>query len=1383
MGHKSLHESAAEILALSKASAGKEPVPMAALAQTGVDLGGELSTGVVTSVGDATSQLMTPSPKPGRSGAPAEPIKTLSPMSGVGEEEETEEKTEEENSDQLMEGLIAEHGLDLVVENLIAEYGDEAVFNTLMESAIQEFGEDAVNQSFGDTLAEELGEDQVLALFAESVVKEFNEKEFSDEEFSNLQEQSNEFIAQMQTLNEEEFNNYIENLNEEELIQAIQLSSLNEEYLVEFFKKIKKGLKKLGKGVLKVAGKVLKNPIGSALLSFALPGVGSALGGLASKAVGKLASTGLGKLVSGGVSKLASSGLGQLAKGAIGNVAKNALTSGLQSGVLNKISGGSFSQGFKGGAIGGAAGAVGGGLGNIVAQKTGSNFLGDLAASATSAKLQGGGSRDVKSSLIGTAAGGLGGALSAFANRGQNAGGGDDNASDGAPDGDGQTAVAAASDDKPDTAVRAADRERGGSAIPFRRANNSAMFARSGGAGFGNLRFGGFGEDVEITEDGKILIENSIEYANDYMTLDDESLDELVRTGIELKESMISLPEQEVFDTFTSLSEEEQYQTLAMLIIAEAAAAAAPTTAKNMLTRARDTTANLLGITGNQTTGAVAAGVGKRVAQRALARGVAGTAAKAAARFVPGAGTALGAYYAKQAWDRKDYVGAGLNALAAVPGLGMAFAAPAIGYEIARGFAPGAQAATSGQTAPRQQTQAPRQQTTRQQRSAASGAVGSQLTQSSGGVFNTRADRLNQSKVDSVLGKGKYKAGSAEANLALAKYYKSQQKPTMTESALGESVMENQESFENLQENAQQLMEHLSTLSEEDVNEMLAQLSEEEVDTIGEFLEYANVQPHANLQERQARSGGGRSPSGGGGGGRSRGGGTLTNRVMNVLRRNPKTAAFAGLFGVGAGLGAMGANPLTNVIDAATAPAPSGNRKPMSDEERYGKVGAEIRRLDPEAYKNRPRSSKGNLELLDQLRKKAAAPSSMTSTPVPPPIEDARDVELIAWRPEPTQTSFNPMAAAAAMTPMAGTAQDSAAMANVEAPKKRGAGLFRKADTGEKTALRRAIPNEIAALFSKRSREEQKRKKEQQMQSAMQSAMAGGGMSESLNNYNASQEHDYDVEDTMEQLTDEQIQEAKMLSIKEKVSQYKGNMREDVDALFNGESLSEEFRVKATLIFESAVTSRVEAIVEQIMNDNEEVLVNAYEEIKSELTEQVDEYLNYVVEQWMSENQVAVETGLRSELAEDFISGLRALFQEHYIEIPEEKVDVAETLANELAETQEYIEAQNDVLNDLQEELNLVKKEKAINSFCEGLTAVQAGKMKSLAESVEFTTEGDFEEKLAVLRENYFPTKVQVKSEVKELQKVALNEEPEVAPTNNMMNRYVQAIAKTAPKA
>ena len=153
-----------------------------------------------------------------------------------------------------------------------------------------------------------------------------------------------------------------------------------------------------------------------------------------------------------------------------------------------------------------------------------------------------------------------------------------------------------------------------------------------------------------------------------------------------------------------------------------------------------------------------------------------------------------------------------------------------------------------------------------------------------------------------------------------------------------------------------------------------------------------------------------------------------------------------------------------------------------------------------------------------------------------------------------------------------------------------------------------------------------------------------------------------------------QIREERMLAIKEAVKQFKGNMREDVDAPFNGESLSEEFRGKATLIFESAVTARVESILEEVMEQNDQVLSEAYDEIRDNLTEQVDEYLNYVVEQWMEENQVAIETGLRAELAEDFISGLRSLFQEHYIEIPEEKVDVAETLAAELETAAEYVE-------------------------------------------------------------------------------------------------------------
>jgi hypothetical protein len=277
---------------------------------------------------------------------------------------------------------------------------------------------------------------------------------------------------------------------------------------------------------------------------------------------------------------------------------------------------------------------------------------------------------------------------------------------------------------------------------------------------------------------------------------------------------------------------------------------------------------------------------------------------------------------------------------------------------------------------------------------------------------------------------------------------------------------------------------------------------------------------------------------------------------------------------------------------------------------------------------------------------------------------------------------------------------------------------------------------------------------------------------------------DEDEEDEDEDEEDEEDEdEKKKAMMKEMVKKHKGSMKEDVDALFNGESLSEDFRVKATLIFETAVQSRVEKIVEDVLAENDQVLSEAIDQIKLELSEQVDDYLNYVVEQWMEENQVAIETGLRAELVGDFINGLKNLFAEHYIEIPEEKVDVAEELALEVASMQETVAEKEAAIAALTEEVNVVKKEKLVRLACEGLTEVQAGKMKSLAESVEFTTEGEFNDKLAIIRENYFPTKTNVKSEVKAIQETAVEEPEEVAEVHGIMAHYVKALSKTAPKA
>jgi hypothetical protein len=276
----------------------------------------------------------------------------------------------------------------------------------------------------------------------------------------------------------------------------------------------------------------------------------------------------------------------------------------------------------------------------------------------------------------------------------------------------------------------------------------------------------------------------------------------------------------------------------------------------------------------------------------------------------------------------------------------------------------------------------------------------------------------------------------------------------------------------------------------------------------------------------------------------------------------------------------------------------------------------------------------------------------------------------------------------------------------------------------------------------------------------------------------------YIVSEEVSDLSEEDLAEAKKDWMKKKIADHKGSMKEDVDALFNGESLSEDFRVKATLIFESAVTSRVESILEGVLADNDELLSEAVSEIKTQMSEQVDAYLNYVVEEWMKENAIAIESGLRAELTEDFINGLKNLFVEHYVEIPDEKLDVAEELAARVVELEEAAEAAAAETAALSEELNAVKKDEAIRKVCEGLTEVQIGKMKSLAESVEFTTEGDFDHKLAVIRENYFPSKVQVKSEVKAIQEAAADEAPEeVVQASGIMAHYVKSLTKTAPKA
>jgi hypothetical protein len=208
------------------------------------------------------------------------------------------------------------------------------------------------------------------------------------------------------------------------------------------------------------------------------------------------------------------------------------------------------------------------------------------------------------------------------------------------------------------------------------------------------------------------------------------------------------------------------------------------------------------------------------------------------------------------------------------------------------------------------------------------------------------------------------------------------------------------------------------------------------------------------------------------------------------------------------------------------------------------------------------------------------------------------------------------------------------------------------------------------------------------------------------------------------------------------------NFSFDIDSLFEGnDNLSEEFKTKASTIFEARVYDRVAQIQEQLETEYADMLEEAVENIYEELTEKIDEYMTYVIEQWMEDNEIAIESSLRSELTEDFINGLRNLFAENYIDIPEEKVDLVDELAERVQELEEKLNEEIDRGVTLANALIESRRNEIAIEVCEGLTATQVEKIKSLAESVEFSSEENFKEKLETIRENYFPSGVKKAAE------------------------------------
>ena len=245
----------------------------------------------------------------------------------------------------------------------------------------------------------------------------------------------------------------------------------------------------------------------------------------------------------------------------------------------------------------------------------------------------------------------------------------------------------------------------------------------------------------------------------------------------------------------------------------------------------------------------------------------------------------------------------------------------------------------------------------------------------------------------------------------------------------------------------------------------------------------------------------------------------------------------------------------------------------------------------------------------------------------------------------------------------------------------------------------------------------------------------------------------------------------------EEKKQWKAKMKEDVESLFADDStISEDFKDKVSTIFEARVSDRVSQIQEQLETEYAGMLEEAVEDIRNDLTEKVDDYLNYVVEQWMEDNQIAIESGLRSEITEEFISGLRNLFAEHYIDVPSEKVDLVEELSSKVEELESSLNEEIERGVQIKKALIESSKKEIIHTVCEGLTATQVEKIKSLAESVEFSTEDEYKDKLETIRENYFP------SGTKRANEEQLHEEIGESDEKTVADPMVAAVAKVISK-
>ena len=242
------------------------------------------------------------------------------------------------------------------------------------------------------------------------------------------------------------------------------------------------------------------------------------------------------------------------------------------------------------------------------------------------------------------------------------------------------------------------------------------------------------------------------------------------------------------------------------------------------------------------------------------------------------------------------------------------------------------------------------------------------------------------------------------------------------------------------------------------------------------------------------------------------------------------------------------------------------------------------------------------------------------------------------------------------------------------------------------------------------------------------------------------------------------------------------NVEDDINALIAGEELSEEFEEKARTIFETAINSKVSIIKEDLEKEYAKILQEEIDSTKVELTERVDSYLEYVANEWLEENSLAVEQGLKAEMSESFLTGMKSLFEEHYVSIPEDKYDVLESMVNKLDDMEEKLNEQIEQNVGLTKRLAESKSDGILGDVSEGLAVTQKDKLASLAESVEFESETDYREKLVTLRNSYFPTRQVASTQSEDSEMLSEESKTPAAEATGTMANYLTTLQRITKK-